>query len=203
MNTENQIYLKNIYNIILEREQNFSLSVGTQVIERPSVSFWMILFPILYIIHFVNLRKYREGVNLFAKNFLENKKIALDAAFQSLIKDEEKNISINSVLENINSKINEINTQLKTKILIEINILYDHYIKLLKSTGESYEDLIKNSYITELEYREFIKRLNIAEQEVYDQVLILSNSNECFKNTISKIKYIVSNLREEEIKKLF
>lgn len=196
--------LEQNYNIILSQEENFSRIVASQVIEKPPVSAWMIFFPFIFVHYFLNLKRFKAGVEEFTKQFLYNKKIALDAAMNSLKFGEEKNKAIESLLSKINQSENSEKLKtLRQKQLKEVEILFDHYEKLLKTQGDNFEALIKRVYLTEFSYRQFLIKLQKAEREVYEEILNLSNTNQEFIIIISKIQSIVEKIREQEIKRIF
>lgn len=196
--------LEQNYVIILSHEENFSRTVASQVIEKPAVSAWMIFFPFIFIHYFLNLKRFKAGVEEFTKQFLHNKKIALDAAMNSLKFREEKNKAIEMGLSKIYKYENSEKFKLlKQKQLREVEILFDHYEKLLKTKGENFENLIKRVYLTEFSYRQFLTKLQKAEREVYEEVLNLSDINQEFIMIISKIESTVEKLREQEIRTIF
>ena len=56
--------------------------------------------------------------------------------------------------------------RIRRKQMHEINLLLDHYLKLLEAEGKSYDSLIKNAYQTQDNYRTFLQQLAAATPQV-------------------------------------
>lgn len=192
------------YEIILREEENFSRAVASKVIDKPVVSAWMIFFPFILIQYFFNLRRFKSGVEIFAREFLQNKKIALDSAKESLLFGTSKELAVERHFSFLNASENSEKTKtLRQKQLNEIDILFDHYEKLLKTPGETLYLIIKRAYLTEFSYRQFINKLQRAEKETYEEIINLYGANKEYVNVVSRIESVVEKLREEEIRRIF
>ena len=65
------------YGIILSYEESFARAVATRMIIMKPLSVWHLLMPFVFIFDFFQRKKDTE---IFARNFLFTKKLALDAA---------------------------------------------------------------------------------------------------------------------------
>ena len=109
---------------------------------------------------------------MFVQNLLFTKKLALEAAFDMV----QNNKSMGDVITNIMKKTDTILESeevrgiyaetIRQHQIKEIQLLIDHYQKLLCSEGIDYESLVLNTYGTIDNYVAFLDELNTAEQEV-------------------------------------
>ena len=78
--TEDKKYL------IYQEERKFAFAVASHVIDKPQLSLWMILIPVIFVYHFYRLKKYADGRKEFAHNFMITRERALnetEAAIES------------------------------------------------------------------------------------------------------------------------
>lgn len=204
MNSQPQSIVEKNYELILKEEENFSRKVASLVIEKPAVSAWMIFFPFIVIHYFLNLKRFKSGVEVFAREFLQNKKIALDSAKESIIFGLDKKEAIErNFFSNKNQENSERTKILREKQLKEIEILFDHYERLLKTPGDNFHSIVKRVYLTEFSYRQFLIKLQRAEKETYEEIINLYGENKEFTAIVRRIESVVERLREEEIRKIF
>ena len=52
--------------LILDQEKTFAKSVAGLVIEKPKLSIWMILIPIIFVHYFYRWNQYSEGLKKFS-----------------------------------------------------------------------------------------------------------------------------------------
>lgn len=95
----------------------------------------------------------------------------------------------------------------RQKQMKEIELLFDHYVQLLKTEGDGYESVLKQAYVTGFSYMHFLSQIQKAEKEVNRAALQSFANNEDIKEDyaeiISKIETAVETLREQEVKKIF
>jgi len=65
---------------ILEYEEKFANSVSLAVIDKPKLSTWMILMPIIFLYYFYQMKKYADGRKAFSRHFILTRKRSLEAA---------------------------------------------------------------------------------------------------------------------------
>ena len=70
--------------LIWAGEEKFSDALAAAVMDRPKISIWMILIPILIVYHMFRFQKYADGRKKFAKNYLITPELALEANVRSL-----------------------------------------------------------------------------------------------------------------------
>jgi hypothetical protein len=160
--------LKKKYKMILSYETETARSVALAVIRPKPFSVWEVLIPIIFIFGYMKSKETRE---VFAQNVLFTKKLAMQAAFDMLKKDKTRE----SVMEQIRSKTREMiaaipggiySAEIRRQQLKEIDLLVDHYCRLLNSEGGDYDSLVFNAYRTPRRLADFFERLQKAEESV-------------------------------------
>jgi hypothetical protein len=126
------------------------------------------LIPIIFIISFMKSKTDRE---IFSDNLMFTKNLALKAAYDIL----QKNESRESVMDRIKSQTGELLSSIPDNIysddirqeqLKEIDLLIDHYHRLLQAEGSDYDDLVRHAYGHRADYATFADRLKNVEKDV-------------------------------------
>jgi len=160
--------LKKKYEMILSRETAMARAVALATIKPRPFSVWEVLIPIIFIFGYMRSKETRE---VFTQNVLFTKKMAMQAAFDMLKKDQTRE----SVMERIRSKTREMiatipggiySEEIRQQQLKEIELLVDHYCRLLNSEGDDYDSLVFNAYQTPQRLTDFFERLQKAEENV-------------------------------------
>lgn len=153
---------------ILSQERSVAKAVTSAVIESKPLTVWEITIPILFIANFFRFRRSRE---IFTLNFLFTKKLALDAAFDMIKEGQDKEeavarikVKTKEILASDNKGI--YSQKIRQRQMKEIDLLIDHYRKLLEAEGKDYASMMKNAYHTRENYNAFLVRLKQAEKEV-------------------------------------
>ena len=154
--------------MILSRETAMARAVALATIKPRPFSVWEVLIPIIFIFGYMRSKETRE---VFTQNVLFTKKMAMRAAFDMLKKDQTRE----SVMERIRSKTREMiatipggiySEEIRQEQLKEIELLVDHYCRLLNSDGDDYDSLVFNAYQTPQRLTDFFERLQKAEENV-------------------------------------
>ena len=160
--------LKKKYEMILSHETATARAVALATIKPRPFSVWEVLIPIIFIFGYMRSKETRE---VFTQNVLFTKKMAMQAAFDMLKKDQTRE----SVMERIRSKTREMiatipggiySEEIRQEQLKEIELLVDHYCRLLNSDGDDYDSLVFNAYQTPQRLTDFFERLQKAEENV-------------------------------------
>lgn len=153
---------------ILAYENKTALTITTKVLEKPELSAWMILLPIVFILFMQRQKKYKESSTAFMEGYLYTKKIALTAAFRlynhEISREEVPAIIAETVQKN--PKAEPIVLNIYNQQIEEIKLLCEHYLGLLTSNEENYEQMVTSHYQTKDNYLGFINRLVEAEKQV-------------------------------------
>lgn len=193
------------YEIIHSRERSLAKAVARRVVKTPDVTVWTFMIPLVFIFNFL---RYKRANEAFVLNFLFTKKLALDAALDMAKEGESRQ----DVLVRIEDKTSDIlaadtkgvySDRIRRKQMNEINLLLDHYLKLLEAEGKSYESLVKNAYQTRDSYDAFLRELTVAEKAVNRAAIQTVGRTEAASELISGMEKAAERIRAEEAEKIF
>jgi hypothetical protein len=158
------------YEIILNAEQQFAREVTIGVLYLRPLSVWHYLIPGMFIIDF--LRR-GSAIRKYGETFMFPRKLALQAARDLSAGTTRADIGphleteIKSWLAKLQLDSPDlVNTQKET-----VDLLIDHYVKLLQAEGESYYDLIQNAYSARESFETHLREMTAAENEVDRAIL--------------------------------
>ncbi len=193
--------LEHNYHLLLTREKQFAKMVALRVVEKPEISGWLIIAPLYFVFFWHRFKKYQKAVETFSRELMFTKKTALDAAYDIAQNglSRERALQIHFPEPEDGFADLEIRRQQRR----EIEFLIDHYLRLLRTEGETHEMLIKNAYQSRTAYLQFLKELQETEKEVNRAVLRAFSHNEGFAETISNLETATETLRLEEVQKTF
>jgi hypothetical protein len=146
-------------NLIIQHEELFANTLALKVLEKPKLSVWMILIPIIFVFYFYQYQKFLTGRKMFAEHYLVSRKRALDEAVKVVQTGREPDIGGMA-------KMSEVPDDIRDKQSKVLSILVEHYVKLLQSDGEVYESLVRSAYQNSSSYLLFLNSLNQAEKDV-------------------------------------
>jgi hypothetical protein len=196
--------LKRKYDLILSHETAFARSVALATIKPKPFSVWEVTIPIIFIFSYMKSKETRE---VFVQNVLFTKKMALQAAFDMLKKDQSRE----SVLERIRSKTRDMiaaipdgiySEEIRREQLKEIDLLVDHYYRLLNSEGHNYDSLVFTAYETPDRLADFFKRLQAAEESVGRAAHNTLGGN-ADTDTLERMQAAMEKSRLKETEKIF
>ena len=159
---------KQKHDVISSRERSKAKSIALTVDKPRTLSVWEVLIPIIFIFSYLKAKSNRD---VFADNLLFTKNMALKAAYDRLQKDKTRE----AVIDRIKSQTGELLSSLPNNIysdairqeqLKEIDLLVEHYYRLLQADGRDYDDLVRNTYGNRVAYESFLNRLKSAEKAV-------------------------------------
>ena len=160
--------LRKKYDLVLKRETSIARLVALKAIKAKPFTVWEVLIPILFILGYLRSKEQRE---IFVQNLLFTKKLALDAAYNMI----KKGHSRQSAEARIKKQTDDLLATLPADVyseairqeqLKEIELLMDHFCKLMRAEGTGYDALVSNAYRSRDEYDVFLGRLTDAEKKV-------------------------------------
>lgn len=156
------------YENILKEERSLAKDVSSAIITLKPLSAWDIAIPLVFII---NLIKHKRTKEIFTLNFLFTKKLALEAARDMVGRDMTKEKAMVRIREKteeilISDEKGIYSQKIRNKQMKEVEILIDHYVRLLRSPAKDYKTMVQNAYKTWEEYNAFLIRLRQAEGDV-------------------------------------
>jgi hypothetical protein len=84
----------------------------------------------------------------------------------------------------------------------EIDLLFDHYSKLLSAEGEDYDDLVRNTYGNRQNYLVFHEQLKSIENKVSDAARLTLGSK-ADMDALLRIENATEEIRQSQIEKIF
>jgi hypothetical protein len=192
------------YENILGQEQSLAKTVAKAVIGQNQAGVWDILIPIVFLLNFLRFKRARE---IFALNFLFTKKLALQAAFDMINKGQSREESLGQIKNKTShilasDKNGIYSIKIRQKQMKEIELLIDHYDRLLNAEGKDYPSMVKNAYKTRKDYTAFLKQLEEVEKEVNraaTQTLRTSSAPEI----VTKMEGATERIRAAEVERIF
>lgn len=185
------------HQIIWEHEKKFADLLALQVLDRPKLSVWMILIPIIFVHYFYRIQKFNNGRNAFAGNYLVDRKQALDEALEVIRTEKTPDIERLSRLSKLPESANEPHQKM-------LELLVAHYTDLLRSNGDTFESLVRSSYKTRTNYLLFSNQLNQVERTLNSALKPhLSDSLEGVDEIIRAIERSSETLRRNHAETVF
>ena len=190
------------YDIITHAEEQFAREVGLGVIYLRPLSVWHYLIPGMFIIDFLRrgsiIRKYSE-------TFMFPRKLALEGA-RSLSAGETR-AAIDSHLEGeIKNWLtaHRLDHQDLVKAQKEtVDLLMDHYLRLLQAEGESYYDLIEHAYSSRENFEVHLQQIAAAENNVDQAILAKVGDNPVVKEKLQLEAQQVQSRRQKVLEDVF
>jgi len=190
------------YDIIVEAEQQFAREVTLGVIVTHPLTAWNYLIPGFFIVDF--LRR-GSAIRQYTKHFMFPRKLAMDAAVAEM--QGENQASLRSDLED-HTRIRLESLKLFSPDLVKahavlIEILAAHYLKLLNAEGDTFNLLIEHAYQNSDNFKQFIKTVTAAENEVDRQVIEQLGGNEKVEEKIIAEQQQIAKRRHKILEEVF
>lgn len=183
--------------LILENEMKFADTLALQVLDRPNLSVWMILIPIIFVHYFYRVQKFSSGRRAFAENYLISRKRALSESLAALQTGRSPDIDALANVSAMPLEVREHNAKL-------LRLLVSHYMDLMRSSGEDFDTLIRSAYKNRTNYLLFIHQLNQNEKALNTALKPhLSNRLEDITGIIHKIETHSEKLRRSHAESVF
>jgi hypothetical protein len=182
---------------ILEHEEKFADALAVKVIDKPRLSLWMILIPIIFVYYFYQFQRFRTGREAFAENYMISRKRALDESLAVVETGREPDIQrlirMSTLPEDTHEQYREF-----------LSVLIEHYTELLRSKGEDFESLVRSAYRNRTNFLLFLNRLNQAEKILNTALKThLSKTAEGIDEVVETIQTYSEKLRRNNAEKIF
>jgi hypothetical protein len=183
--------------LIGESEKNFAYNLAATVLDKPKISVWMILVPIIIVFYMYKHKKYVSDRDVFAENYLIERNRALEATVSALESD--KHLHAATAI-----KSPRIPENTRKEYTAWMQVLMDHYTALLRCDGETIESLLKSAYQNRTNYLLFLNQLNTVEKQ-FNAALMphLQEANENVVEIIQRMELDSEKLRREEMTRVF
>jgi hypothetical protein len=161
------------YKWIVAHDRAWAGSLAASIRKPKQISVWEVLMPVLLIFNYASAKVTRET---FMQNILFTKQMALDAARDMVRKRvgrDEVMLPIKEKTRDLLSTVEEgvYSEAIRQKQLEEIDLLIDHYCKLLNADGNDFVTLVRGAYPDRGDYLDFLGRLKKAETRVHEASL--------------------------------
>ena len=188
--------------IIVNAEQQFAREVTLGVIVTRPLTAWHYMIPGFFIIDF--LRR-GSAIRQYTQHFMFPRKLAMDAALAEAQGEDQE--SMRSEFEDQTSawlkSLNLYSPDLVKAHLKLIEILAEHYLNLLNAEGDSFNLLIEHAYQNSDNFRQFIKTITAAENEVDRQVIDQLGGDEKVKHKILAEQQQIAKRRRKILEQVF
>ena len=183
--------------LILDQEKTFARSVASLVIEKPKLSIWMILIPIIFVHYFYRWNQYSEGHKKFSEDFVRTRRAALEEATAAL--DTNRNADPEMLVTRA-----KLPSQATGPYMIWVRILLEHYTDLLSAGGNTFNDLVRSAYRTKENYLLHLNSLNESEKR-FDAALApsMADTTQGVNEIVAKMEKSCRNLRREQAESIF
>ena len=183
--------------MILARETAFAKAVSAVLIDKPTLSLWMILIPVIFVHFFYRLNKYSQGTKDFTRQFLLTRERCLNEALESL--ESNKKPDANKVRQMATIPEGTAQSYIKW-----VKVMVDHFSDLMASDGETYEDMVRAVYKNKTNYLLFLNSLGEAEKG-FDSALKphIKKETNGVNDIVNRMESCTTRLRREEASRIF
>jgi hypothetical protein len=183
--------------IIWASEEKFANALAAVVLDKPKISIWMILIPIIIVYHMFRYQKYVDGRNKFSEHYLLSRKRALEAGVRAL--ESGQPCDVRGLVKQAN-----IPEDTKSEYTAWIRVLCDHYADLLRCEGDSIEALVKSAYKNRTNFLLSLNQLSDSEKR-FNAALSphLLKTTEGVDEIIGRMEHVTEILRRDEAERIF
>lgn len=183
--------------LIFEHERAFARQIAGKVVDKPQLAMWMILIPIFFVFYFFQLKRYKNGLKDFARNFLVSRERTLDEVWEAATSN--KQVDLEKIVA-----VSTTPAESKDQYRVWVEALAEHFQLLLKSQGDTYEALVRDAYKKKSSYQKELKNLNRIEADYHRALAAhLPGEQESIKAVITSMQSSVKELRRSQAEEIF
>jgi hypothetical protein len=189
---------------ILAQERALAKTVASAVIGQTPVTVWDVLIPVVFVF---NVLKFKRAREVFTLNFLFTKKLALQGAFDMVKTGQSREDALGQIRDRTSQilasdKKGIYSIKIRQKQMREIEILLDHYSRLLNAEGKDFQSMVKHAYGTRQNFAAFVKELEGIEKEV-NRAASQTVGTSSAPDIVSKMEETTSRLRAMQVETVF
>jgi uncharacterized protein (DUF1778 family) len=145
------------------------------------------------------------AIRRYTETFMFPRKLALQAAHdllnghESTSIDEKNQAEIYNWLDSHHLLSPELSRAQKTVV----DVLAEHYAKLLRADGDSYDNLIEAVYTFRHDFQAYITQISVAEKEVDRAILALVGNNQKLKEKLQLEEQQVAERRTRILEAIY
>lgn len=182
--------------LILDEELAFAQAVGASVVDKPKVTFWLVLIPILFLYFVYRMQQYKKSRKNFADEFMITRRRAMDIALEAI--HSQRKVDVQGV-----EWIKELPSALRKPYVSWLEALVEYYKDLLVQRGEAFADLARSLFRNRSEFLLALNRLSIIEKDYYSTLKPLMKGTEGALDVISNMENTSRTLRRELAERIF
>jgi hypothetical protein len=190
------------FDVISIAEQQFAREVTLGVLYLRPLSAWHYLIPGMFIFDF--LRRSR-AIRKYTETFMFPRTLALRAA-RDLAADKTRTAvdpQLESEIKNWLAAFQLDSPDLVRAQKKTVDLLADHYARLLQAEGESYYDLIQNAYSSRAAFEAHLRDITAAENEVDRAILARVGGKPAVKEKLELEARQVESRRQKILEDIF
>ena len=190
------------YDIIVDAERQFAREVTLGVIVTRPLTAWHTIIPGFFIVDF--LRR-GSAIRQYTKHFMFPRKLAMDAAV-AVNREKDKETLNSRLREDISRWLESLNLYSLDLVQAHVELIEQleaHYLKLLNSDGDTFNLLIEHAYQHRENFKQFIKTITSAENEVDRQVIEQLRGEGKVKEKILAEQQQIANRRQKILEDVF
>ena len=196
--------LKKKFDIIFSREQRMARAIALKAIRPKPISVWEVMVPVIFIMGYMRAKADRE---VFSQNMLFTKKMALKGAFDMMRNDTPKADALMKIKHKTKDLLSSVSDGIysegiRREQLKEIDLLIDHYCRLIQAQGRDYAALVVHAYQSRDGYTRFNDQLTAAESAV-TQAARRTLGHRTDEEMAVKIEFVADRLRRQETETIF
>ena len=183
--------------LILAHERQFAGHVAGEVVDKPVLALWMILIPVFFVFYFFQLKRYKNGLKEFSRNFMISRERALDRVHEAACRHAK--IDIDELVAQSDSP-----AEVRDEYRLWIEALVDHYRTLIQAPGSRFEELVRNAYPKKAGYQRALERLNRTERE-FNRALAahVDGDQESISQVVEAMTRSIKKLRRSSVDEVF
>ncbi len=195
---------KNTCDIIRKWEQSNARSIAVVMVPPPRISVWDVMIPIVFILNHMRTRERRD---LFVRNYLYTKMMALDGARDVKIGETDRRGALDRIREKTDETLaaesrDIYSEDIRDKQMEEIELLMDHYLRLMEAEGSDYSELVRQAYLDRQDYRLFLDQLKKAEVAVVEAAS-RTMGDKVDEEALATLRQETDRIREKSIHTLY
>lgn len=181
--------------LILDEEQMFAQAVGARVVDKPKVTFWLVLMPILFLYFFYRMQQYKKSRMRFAEEFMITRQRALSLAWETA---HDRKIDFHGL-----EWMKTLSHELRKPYQAWMEALVEYYKDLLVQPGNTFPDLVRSLFQNRSGFLLALNRLSMVERDFYTALKPLMKGTEGAMVVISSMESHSRILRRELAERIF
>ncbi len=143
--------------LIKNYELKFAHQVAAKVIDKPELSLWMILIPVVFVYYFYKLKKFADGRKAFVANYMITRERTLEEAYLAV--ETNRKTNLNKIVGMSSAPEDALDAYAQW-----VKVLAAHYQDLLQAQGREIDALVKAAYKNRTNFLLTLNRLNKVEK---------------------------------------